>query len=193
MGAEYRLIVGLGNPTKEYCKTRHNAGFWFIDALCLEYNLTLKDDNKFGGKIAVWDRFGANIYVLQPMQYMNRSGSAVKKVAEYFKIGTEKLLVAHDDVDFEPGVVRLKVGGGHGGHNGLRDIMNQLGRNNFARIRIGIGCPLDRSLINNFVLGQPAAQEAEKIKNGIAGVIGVMPTILGTGVGSAMNELHRKA
>lgn len=146
------LIVGLGNPGDKYKKTRHNAGFLFVDALALDKGAVFSFDTKFGADVSRIDLGGNVVHLLKPQTFMNKSGLSVAAYARYFQIPVEKILVVHDELDLEPGVLRLKKSGGHGGHNGLRDIFTQLGSKDFYRLRIGIGHPGDSRRVADYVL-----------------------------------------
>lgn len=159
MTAGIRLIVGLGNPTARYEKTRHNVGFWFLDRVALQLRIALRDEARFQGILGRSDG-GKPLLLLKPSTFMNHSGRSVASVASYFKIAPSEILVSHDDLDLMPGVVRVKKGGGHGGHNGLRDIMLHLGTPDFYRLRFGIGHPGERSEVVNYVLAPPLQGEA---------------------------------
>ena len=149
-----QLIVGLGNPGPEYEQTRHNAGALFVERLASAQRVSLTADKKYFGLTAKFSHQGNDVRLLIPTTYMNRSGQAVAALANFFRIKPEAILVAHDELDLPPGVAKLKRGGGHGGHNGLRDIIAQLGnQNDFHRLRLGIGHPGDAKLVSNFVLG----------------------------------------
>ena len=130
-----QLIAGLGNPGNEYEKTRHNVGFWFIDRLVSQYNLTLKNESKFLGEVAKFNSPSGNVWLLKPNTFMNRSGQSIARLAQFYKIKPEQILIVHDELDLPPGNVKLKQGGGHGGHNGLRDSINQLGKNFYRLYR----------------------------------------------------------
>lgn len=185
-----RLIVGLGNPTARYELTRHNAGFWFVDQLAVRYNLRFVSDSKSQAMIARWDYKGSSLFLLKPMQFMNLSGSAIAAVVRFHKLEISQVLVAHDELDFLPGVVKLKLGGGHGGHNGLRDAVAKLGSGEFARIRIGIGRPAAREDVVGYVLGRPSVLEREEIDAAIDRAVEHFPVVLEDGLGKAMNVLH---
>jgi PTH1 family peptidyl-tRNA hydrolase len=158
------LIVGLGNPGPEYEQTRHNAGVWFIDELCRRYNVSLAPDKKFFGSTANIVVGGVKLHLLVPSTFMNRSGQAVGAMANFYKIPTENILVAHDELDIPCGTAKLKKGGGHGGHNGLRDIIKALGnQNGFMRLRIGIDHPGNAREVTNYVLGRPKPAERTQI------------------------------
>ncbi len=187
MGQGVALIVGLGNPGPEYDKTRHNAGFWFVDALAAG---GFRPEAKFQGEVARVHVGGHEVWLLKPMTFMNRSGQAVAAMARFYKIPPEAILVVHDELDLAPGVVRLKQGGGHGGHNGLRDIVSQLGSREFVRLRLGIGHPGNSREVVNYVLGRPPAGEREAIEAGIEAVRTVLPNLLAGELQRAMNTLH---
>lgn len=190
MTIRFKLVVGLGNPTAKYEKTRHNAGFWFVDELVSSFGGVFKEDRRFQGLVATL-RFGSDsLLLLKPMTFMNRSGQSVAVLARYYKIGLEEILVAHDELDFAPGVVRLKCGGGHGGHNGLRDLIDQLGGGGFCRIRIGIGHPGNRDDVVPYVLGNPGVGERELIDGAISRVIELFPAILRGELGAVTTRLH---
>lgn len=157
-----RLIVGLANPGPQYADTRHNAGAWFVERLAQQLGVALVADAKSFGMLARCSVAGQDIRLLIPTTFMNRSGQAVAAVAGFYKISPAEILVAHDELDLLPGQIRLKTGGGHGGHNGLRDTIASLGNlNTFHRLRIGIGHPGDKSHVSNFVLGKaPGAESA---------------------------------
>ena len=194
MGSSHsiRLIVGLGNPGAEYAATRHNVGFWLIDALIKQFNSSpLSLENKFFGATGQLSIAHKNIRLLTPNTYMNRSGQAVAAIANFYKIHPEEILVVHDELDLAPGIVRLKSGGGHGGHNGLRDIIQSLGnQKNFARLRIGIGHPGNSKQVSNFVLKAPSSTEAQWINESIDEAIRHIDNIITGDWEKAMNGLH---
>jgi PTH1 family peptidyl-tRNA hydrolase len=185
----FQLLVGLGNPGPAYEKTRHNAGFWFVDRIASCHDCTWKEESRFRAMVATV-RAGGGIRLMKPLTYMNRSGIAVASVATYYKISPESILVAHDDLDFEPGVVRLKQGGGHGGHNGLRDIVTHLGTGEFARLRFGIGRPQGVMTVSDYVLAPPSTAEREAIVGAIERVVDCLPELLQGKLESVMNRLH---
>lgn len=156
-----KLIVGLGNPGRQYEKTRHNAGFLFLDRLVSDSNGVWVSESRFDGQLAEIGVAGNKVLLLKPGTFMNRSGQAVGKVARYYKLTPDEVLVVHDELDFEPGVVKLKKDGGHAGHNGLRDIIAHLGAKNFYRLRIGIGRPLVGKVVADFVLSSPSKSDWE--------------------------------
>ncbi|MCK5647494.1 MAG: aminoacyl-tRNA hydrolase [Gammaproteobacteria bacterium] len=186
-----QLIAGLGNPGNEYEKTRHNAGFWFIDQLISHYNLTLKTESKFLGEVAKFNSPSGNVWLLKPGTFMNRSGQAIARLAQFYKIKPEQILVVHDELDLPPGSVKLKQGGGHGGHNGLRDSIAQLGKN-FYRLRLGIGHPGNKEQVVGFVLGKTPQSEKILIESAIDKAINSIELILQNDMQKAMNQLHAK-
>jgi PTH1 family peptidyl-tRNA hydrolase len=185
----FSLIVGLGNPTPKYELTRHNAGFWFVDEIARRYRLSFCSDSRSQGLLAQMDWEGERVYVLKPMQYMNRSGGPVSALANFYKIASSRILVAHDELDFPPGVVKLKVGGGHGGHNGLKNILVKMG-NDFTRIRLGIGHPGNRDEVVNYVLDRPSLSDRELLRGAVERSVDLIPQILDGKLDAAMNALH---
>ncbi len=185
-----QLIVGLGNPGAEYAKTRHNAGFWFIETLARECGAPLSANSKFHGLIANGLINGQNCLLLQPTTFMNHSGLSVSSVAHYYKIAPEAILVAHDELDLLCGDVKLKKGGGHAGHNGLRDITQALKSAHFARLRLGIGHPGHKDRVLNYVLGQASSSERQKIESAIEHSLTVLPQILSGDWDRAVQALH---
>lgn len=184
------LIVGLGNPGAEYENTRHNAGFWFVDAVARQHNASFKSEKKFHGEVARFTQQGQDVWLLKPMTYMNLSGQAVQALASFYKIGLENILVVHDDLDLPPGTVRLKKDGGHGGHNGLRDIISKMGGNQFQRLRIGIGHPGSKQKVTGHVLKKTSSDDQISIERAIDRALEVLPTVLDGELAKAMNTLH---
>ena len=187
-----KLIVGLGNPTAEYEHTRHNAGFWFIDELAWQWKAQLKSEKKFHGDIARVAQPQGDVWLLKPDTYMNLSGKAVAALAQFYKIQPEEILVVHDELDIPCGQIRYKLGGGNGGHNGLKDIQAKLGTPNFYRLRLGIGHPGERNLVVGFVLSKPPAAERELIDNAIAKSLQAMPDIMAGDLEKTVRHLHSK-
>ena len=185
-----RLIVGLGNPEKEYGDTRHNVGAWFLDTLSQYEHASLKLEKKFRGATAQFHFKSEIIFLLKPSTYMNESGLSVSAVARFYKLPPESILVVHDELDFEVGVIRLKQAGGHGGHNGLRDIIAQLGSTNFYRLRIGIGHPGSRAQVTNYVLSAPSIADRQKIMASFQKAEKVMPELLSGEFQKAFHQLH---
>ena len=184
------LIVGLGNPGSEYEKTRHNAGFWFLDELARQQNISFKAEKKFHGEVARYKHAGEDVWLLKPTTFMNLSGQAVQALAHFYKINLDEILVVHDELDLSVDTARLKKGGGHGGHNGLRDIASKMGGNNYLRLRIGIGHPGDKSKVTNHVLKKASTDDQISIERNIERALNVLPLVIEGEVQKAMNELH---
>ncbi len=184
-----KLIAGLGNPGPEYIETRHNAGFWFIDDIA---TTPLVSNNKFKGQVGELIIDGYKCYLLKPETFMNNSGESVLALAHFYRILPEEILIVHDELDLLPGHIRLKQGGGHGGHNGLKSIIRHLGSQDFNRLRIGIGHPGDAKLVSNFVLKKAPSSEQSLIDDAILTMRKYTPSILKGELESVMNELHRK-
>jgi peptidyl-tRNA hydrolase, PTH1 family len=190
-GLPVSLIVGLGNPGPTYARTRHNAGFDFLDELAQRAGVSLRREARHQGELARASIAGTDVWLLKPMTYMNLSGQSVGSVAGFYRIAPASILVAHDELDFPPGAVRLKEGGGAGGHNGLRDIMARLGED-FWRLRIGIGHPGDRGAVLDYVLGRAPAAEAGLIHEAVLAAADAVPVMLTDGAQKAMNGLHAR-
>jgi PTH1 family peptidyl-tRNA hydrolase len=186
------LIVGLGNPGQQYRFTRHNAGAMFLETLCADYRADLKAEAKFFGYSAKLAIAGQDIRVLLPSTYMNQSGQAVAAIVQYFKIDPLEILVAYDELDLPVGTIRLKKGGGHGGHNGIRDIIKAIGTQDFNRLRIGIGHPGSASQVSNYVLSEPSKSDAELIQSNIDQAVGITPLLVQGEFQQAMKLLHTK-
>ena len=182
-----KLIVGLCNPGSAYEKTRHNAGEWMVRAIANAYGSTFKLEKKFFGELAVADQ----TILLIPNTFMNNSGQAVQAAKNFYKLQPENILVAHDELDLPPGIVKLKAKGGHGGHNGLRDICARIGSKDFYRLRIGIGHPGHRDLVTNYVLGKPSSSDKLAICHAIDRSLDVLPEIFEGEFERAMHTLHR--
>ena len=190
--ADIRLIVGLGNPGADYVDTRHNAGFWLIDAIAAENGQSFRFEKRDNADECKLKIDGRDLHLQKPMTFMNRSGQAVASLARYFKIKPEQMLVLHDELDLPPGTSRIKQGGGHGGHNGLRDIINHLGSNAFFRIRIGIGHPGDSNQVINYVLRKPSVSDRAAIDAAIDSTLAIMPQVYAGHFEKAMHALHSK-
>ena len=188
--AGLQLIVGLGNPGAEYLRTRHNAGFRFVDTLATGADARFAFDNKLHGWICRLDVGRASVWVLKPSTFMNKSGGAVVAALHYYKVEPASCLIVHDDLDLPPGTARLKFDGGHGGDNGLRDIMAQLGHGRFHRLRLGIGHPGDRNRVTDWVLGRPSALDEEAITDAITRGLNVLPLAVAGQFDKAMQLLH---
>ncbi len=187
-----KLIVGLGNPGREYETTRHNVGFWWVDELAGRENFNFRTEAKFHGLAARGQLHGHEVALLKPQTFMNLSGRAVGALAQFYKILPAEILVVHDELDLQPGIARLKMGGGHGGHNGLKDIIAQLGTKDFWRLRLGIGHPGDRAEVVNFVLNDPRREERELIEEAMQHSLHVAPLIVEGKQDAAMLRLHTK-
>ncbi len=167
MAGQVKLIVGLGNPGGDYKLTRHNAGFWFLDEVAQRFGCVFRKESKFFGDVCKVVIDGTDCWLIKPSTFMNKSGQAVAAISAYYKVAVEDTIVVHDEIDLEPGQLRLKKGGGHAGHNGLRDIISAIGGRDFLRIRLGVGHPGDKSRVAGFVLGQPSKTEQEKIDDAV--------------------------
>jgi peptidyl-tRNA hydrolase, PTH1 family len=190
-GEALKLIVGLGNPGTEYARTRHNAGFQFVDELARRCGASFRSEPRHRAELARAKLGAADLWLLKPMGYMNHSGDAVQSVATFYKVPVQSILVAYDDLDFAAGVVRLKQGGGAAGHNGMRDVIAQMG-DAFWRLRIGIGHPGDRALVLDYVLGRPPAAEAQLLQAALAAAADAVPVLLDEGAQPAMMRLHTR-
>ncbi|WP_372998407.1 aminoacyl-tRNA hydrolase [Marinobacter sp.] len=190
MAQDILMVVGLGNPGADYENTRHNAGALFVEALARSAGQTLRPEKKYHGLYARIQWQGLDLHLLNPTTFMNRSGLAIKALADFFKIQPQQILVAHDELDLPPGTAKLKKGGGHGGHNGLRDTIAHLGTNEFQRLRIGIGHPGDSRRVTGYVLGRLGKQETEELNAVIDEIMRVLPDAASGKLPAAMNRLH---
>lgn len=188
--AGIRLFVGLGNPGSDYAKTRHNAGFWFLDALSERLGARLGNDSKLHSENGRANVAGVQVWLLKPSTFMNKSGLSVVAAQRYFKIEPEETLVAHDDLDLPAGSARLKFDGGHGGQNGLRDIMAHLGHGKFHRLRLGIGHPGHRDQVTPWVLGRPGREDEEQIKSAVDRSVDLVSELASGDFERAMRQLH---
>lgn len=189
--SQVKAIIGLGNPGADYEDTRHNAGAWLVEAIARDSLTSLRLEKKFLGLYAKVHFAGHELHLLNPTSFMNRSGGAVAALSQFFKLTPEELLIAHDELDIAPGTARYKQGGGHGGHNGLRDTIRALSNNNaFHRLRIGIGHPGDAKLVTNYVLGRPGKAERSAIDAAIDECLVTLPDALSGDWPKAMNRLH---
>jgi PTH1 family peptidyl-tRNA hydrolase len=184
------LIVGLGNPGTEYAQTRHNAGFWYVERLAQRYGISLKSESRFHGLTGRGQIEGHDVRLLLPSTFMNRSGQAVVPMAKFFQVSPAQLLIAHDELDLASGVIRLKSGGGHGGHNGLRDIVPHLGAE-FHRLRIGIGHPGHRDKVTGHVLGKAPASEQALLDQALDEALRLTDLIVAGQIAQAMNQINR--
>jgi len=187
-----RLVVGLGNPGKDYERTRHNAGFWLVERFAVQSGVALRKDGKFQALVGRLGTAGgtAGAWLVLPQGFMNASGHAVQMLAGFFKIPAAEILVVHDELDFAPGVAKMKQGGGIAGHNGLKDISHRLGSHDYWRLRLGIGHPGDRNVVADYVLNKPSAEDRQAIDGAIARSIEVLPLCLAGDMQGAMQKLH---
>jgi PTH1 family peptidyl-tRNA hydrolase len=186
-----KLIVGLANPGAEYAATRHNAGAWYVDLLAERFRAPLREEAKFFGYASRINIAGEDVRLLVPTTFMNLSGKAVAAMATFYRINPDEILVAHDELDLPPGVAKFKLGGGHGGHNGLKDIISKLGNNpNFHRLRIGIGHPGDKNKVVGFVLGKQPVSEQKLIDDAVDEAVRCTELWLKDGLTKATNRLH---
>ena len=183
-------IAGLGNPGPKYAETRHNAGFWFLEAVAGLSQASLRTNNKLQAKVARVAVYKRDCVLIKPDTFMNLSGMPLRAVTEYFEVPARNLLVAYDELDLPPGVVRLKVGGGHGGHYGLKDVFRHVEDHSFLRFRFGIGHPGSKDAVLGYVLGRPSASDEKLIRRAVARAIAVLPDVLNGNVAKAMQELH---
>ena len=190
-GTDIRLVAGLGNPGREYAQTRHNAGFWLVDELARRHGGAWRMEPRFNGELARTRIAGIEVWLLKPMAFMNRSGGVTAAVANFYKISPDRLLVAHDELDLSAGDVRLKEGGGSGGHNGLKDLIATLGPD-FWRLRLGIGHPGSRDLVTDFVLNRASSAEQALLDEGVRSGADILPLMLEQGAQAAMQKLHGK-
>ncbi|MFB1477020.1 aminoacyl-tRNA hydrolase [Mannheimia haemolytica] len=189
--SEIKLIVGLANPGVKYEETRHNAGEWLINELARIYNVSLKEEPKYFGKVAKINTAQGEVRLLVPTTFMNLSGKAVGALANFYRIKPEEILVAHDELDLPPGSVKLKKGGGHGGHNGLKDIIAALGNNKeFYRVRIGIGHPGHKDLVANYVLGKPSPSDQTLLNSAVDEAARCVEVLFKDGMVKATNRLN---
>ncbi|MGJ7457212.1 aminoacyl-tRNA hydrolase [Halomonas sp. MA07-2] len=189
--SQVRAIIGLGNPGADYEATRHNAGAWLVEAVARRAGAELRPDRKFLGLYARGQLEGQDVHLLNPTTFMNRSGGAVAALCQFYKLAPDELLVAHDELDLDPGTARYKTGGGHGGHNGLRDIISALGNDRgFHRLRLGIGHPGDAKQVTHYVLGRPGKTEHAAIEEAIDECLATLPQALSGDWARAMNRLH---
>lgn len=185
-----KLIVGLRNPGSVYEQTRHNAGAWFIEAMSQTLHLSFKINKKMHGEVAEFNSDSGRCYSLLPTTFMNHSGQSVRAICDFYRIKPQEILVAHDELDLPPGRVKLKSGGGHGGHNGLRDMIAHLGTTEFHRLRVGIGHPGSKDLVLDYVLGKPSQVDKSNIIEAIGRAVDVVPKLLKGQLALAMNQLN---
>ena len=189
MATHLTLIAGLGNPEERYERTLHNAGFWFVDELARRFNGSFKYEKRFDADTCKVTISGNDVWLAKPQSYMNLSGKPVRGMLDYYRLTTDQLLVAHDEIDLPPGTVRLKAGGGHGGHNGLRDIINHCGRD-FMRLRLGVGHPGHKDQVTAYVLKTASSDVEAAINRNIDDAADVIPLLVEDGLEAAMKKLH---
>ena len=192
MKNELKVIAGLGNPEAKYERTLHNAGFWFVDAVARRYGGEFRYDRKFDAEICRTRVRGEDVWLVKPQSYMNLSGGPVRAVLDYYRIDVDDLLVAHDEIDLPPGTVRLKVGGGHGGHNGIRDVIKHCGPN-FVRLRLGVGHPGEKDKVTSYVLKKASADVERAIEDNIDDAVRALEVWVDDNLNAAMKELHTKS
>ncbi len=192
MSSCVQLIVGLGNPGSKYEQTRHNVGFVFVDQLARSKGGQFRLENKFHGEVCKLSIAGDDVWLLKPNTFMNLSGKSAAALARFYKIAPESVLVVHDELDIPPGQLRLKQGGGHGGHNGLRDIISQFGSRDFYRLRIGIGHPGESRDVSNYVLNKASREDANQIEAAVDDALRELPKMLEGDWQKAMNHLHSR-
>ncbi len=190
--AQIDVIAGLGNPGPDYSETRHNAGFWFLDRLAESQGKSFSSESRFLGDVCSVIIGSHPVRLIKPMRYMNRSGQSVAALARYFKIPSEKILVVHDELDLPPGDARFKFAGGHGGHNGLRDLISHLGNADFWRVRLGIGHPGNQRQVVDYVLKRPSREHHDLIDEAITSVLDVAPMMVNGDMQKAMNSVHAR-
>jgi PTH1 family peptidyl-tRNA hydrolase len=191
-GTALQIVVGLGNPGPEHLLTRHNAGFWFVDALARGQGAQFRSHSRYHGEVCRVEVGGRELVLLKPHTYMNRSGLAVRALLDYLKAPVGELLVVHDELDLPPGTARFKQGGGHGGHNGLRDTITHCGAD-FWRLRLGIGHPGDRSEVIDYVLQRAARADEDAVLRSIEASLDALPVFMRDGAEKAMKQLHSKS
>lgn len=189
MASHLKLIAGLGNPEERYERTLHNAGFWFVDELARRDGTEFRYEKRFDADICKVSISGDDVWLVKPQSYMNLSGGPVRSVLDYYRLDLSELLVAHDEIDLPPGTVRLKKGGGHGGHNGLRDVMQHCGKD-FARLRLGVGHPGEKSKVTAYVLKRASNEMEFELSQNVTEAADVMPLLVDDGLSAAMKKLH---
>ncbi len=191
MSKAITMIAGLGNPDSKYERTLHNAGFWFVDALARKYGGDFRYEKKFDAVVCRIDLLGNAIRLIKPKSYMNLSGGPIRGLLDYYRLRPQDLLVAHDEIDLPAGTLRLKQGGGHGGHNGVRDVVSHCGAD-FLRLRLGVGHPGDKRDVTNYVLKKGSADVEAAVERNVDDGVAIMPILIEDGVNAAMKKLHTK-
>ncbi len=191
MTTHLTMIAGLGNPEERYERTLHNAGFWFVDELARRAGVAFKYEKRFDAEVCKISLVGNDIWLVKPQSYMNLSGGPIRGVLDYYRLRAEKLLVAHDEIDLPTGTVKLKTGGGHGGHNGIRDVIQHCGRD-FARLRLGVGHPGQKDKVTGYVLKKASSDVEAAILKNVDEAADVMDLLIESGLSAAMKKLHTK-
>ena len=191
MSNSIRIIAGLGNPEDKYERTLHNAGFWFVDAVAEKYGGSFRYEKKFDADCCRVNLHGADVWLVKPQSYMNLSGGPIRGVLDYYRLQATELLVAHDEIDLPPGTTRLKQGGGHGGHNGLRDIIRHCGAE-FIRLRLGVGHPGEKSQVTGHVLKRGSTDVERAVEDNIVDAINVLPLLVDGDLNAAQKALHTR-
>ena len=189
MNNDLKIIAGLGNPDDKYERTLHNAGFWFVDAVARKYGGQLRYEKKFDADVGKTTIRGQDVWLINPQSYMNLSGGPVRAVLDYYRLDAGDLLVAHDEIDLPPGTVKLKLGGGHGGHNGIRDVIKHCGKD-FVRLRLGVGHPGEKSKVSGYVLKKGNSETEAAVERNIDDAAAVLETWVDDNLNAAMKKLH---
>lgn len=191
MKTHLTMIAGLGNPEERYERTLHNAGFWFVDELARRAGVSFRYEKRFDADICKVDIAGRDVWLVKPQSYMNLSGGPVRSMLDYYRLKASQLLVAHDEIDLPPGTVKLKDGGGHGGHNGMRDVIQHCGRD-FLRLRLGVGHPGQKDKVTSYVLKKASSDDESAILRNVDDAADVMSLLVEDGLSAAMKKLHTK-
>ena len=189
MASHLTIIAGLGNPDERYAQTPHNAGFWFVDALARDAGTQFRYEKRFDAEVCKITIAGEEVWLMKPQSYMNLSGGPIRSMLDYYRLKTNELLVAHDEIDLPPGTVRLKKNGGHGGHNGLRDVIQHCGQD-FMRLRLGVGHPGQKDKVTGYVLKRASGDVESAILKNVDEATAVMSLLVDDGLDAAMKKLH---
>jgi PTH1 family peptidyl-tRNA hydrolase len=191
MTAHLTIVAGLGNPDARYARTLHNAGFWFADAVARRERAEFRFEKRFDAEVCRVVLAGGDVWLVKPQSFMNLSGTPIRSLLDYYRLSSEQLLVAHDEIDLPPGVARLKKGGGHGGHNGIRDVIRHCG-SEFMRLRLGVGHPGDKDQVTDYVLKRGPQDVEAVVLAAIEEAVDLLPLLAGQGLQMAMNRLHTR-
>lgn len=192
MSTHTSIIAGLGNPEERYARTLHNAGFWIVDEVARRNNASFKYEKRFDADVCKLSVLGNEIWLIKPQSYMNLSGGPIRAMLDYYRLPVEQLLVAHDEIDLQPGTARLKKGGGHGGHNGLRDIIQHCGKE-FMRLRVGVGHPGEKDKVTGYVLKKAPSDVEAVLQQSVDAAVDVIPVLIERGLEEATKALHTKS